>query len=309
MWRHRVTCLPPKNASAPWGGVGSRWLTVIIWQVSYIQYLLACQKSQRSTPYNIVKCGLTWKRAFRRRHLGRRVTAATCLRWPTVKPAWVLQMAPDVSICHTLQLCGWGIAHKRLGPPGIIHLGATSSNHTGTGLAYSRHTPTGSVETTPSAAAETPGCHNARISPQTMRNRFRPFTTGALSWIGNCVLQLGWTALTCQPLNWEQDFTDDLRFCLSILIGGSGCGVSEANVMPTPAILNMADRAVGVWWCGVEYRVVAGVDFSRWMAHSRSRVTWTRWFNLASALRPRWWADSSAGQRLSSLNLPHTGLP
>ena len=84
MWRHRVTCLPPKNASAPWGGPGSRWLIIIIWQVSYIQYLLACQKSQRSTPYNIVKSGLPWKRVFRRRHLGRRVTAVTCLRWPTV---------------------------------------------------------------------------------------------------------------------------------------------------------------------------------------------------------------------------------
>ena len=80
----RVTCLPPKNASAPWGGVGSRQLTIIVWQVSYVQYLLACQNSQRSTPYNIVKSGLPWKRVFRRRHLGRRVTAVTCLRWPTV---------------------------------------------------------------------------------------------------------------------------------------------------------------------------------------------------------------------------------
>ena len=77
MWRHRVTWLPPKNASAPWGGAGSRWLIIIIWQVSYIQYLLACQKSQRSTPYNIVKSGLPWKRVLRRRDLGR-------LRWPTV---------------------------------------------------------------------------------------------------------------------------------------------------------------------------------------------------------------------------------
>ena len=84
MWRHRVTCFLPKNASAPWGGRGSRWLAIIIWQVSYIQYLLACQKSQRSTPYNIVKSGLPWKRLFRRRHLGRRMTAVTCLRWPTV---------------------------------------------------------------------------------------------------------------------------------------------------------------------------------------------------------------------------------
>ena len=82
-WRHRVTCLPPKNASASWGGPGSRWLTIIIRQVSYIQYLLACQKSQRSTPYNIVKSGLAWSRICRRRHLGRRVTPVTCLRWPT----------------------------------------------------------------------------------------------------------------------------------------------------------------------------------------------------------------------------------
>ena len=84
MWRHRVTCLLPKNTSAPWGGPGSRWLTIIVRQVSYIQYLLACQKSQRSTPYNIVKSVLAWSRVFRRHHLGRRVTAVTCLRWPTV---------------------------------------------------------------------------------------------------------------------------------------------------------------------------------------------------------------------------------
>ena len=78
-WAH-----PPKNASALWGSVGSRWLTISAWQVSYVQYLLACQKSQRCTPYNIVKSGLPWKRVFRRRHLGRRVTGVTCLRWPTV---------------------------------------------------------------------------------------------------------------------------------------------------------------------------------------------------------------------------------
>ena len=84
MWRHRVTCRPPKNASAPWCGPGSRWLTSVVRQVSYIQYLLACQKSQRSTPYNIVKIVLAWSRVFRRRHLGRRVTAVTCLRWSTV---------------------------------------------------------------------------------------------------------------------------------------------------------------------------------------------------------------------------------
>ena len=74
-----------KNVSGPWGGPGSRWLTIIVPQVSYIRYLLACQKSQRSTPHNIVKSALLWSRVFRRRHLGRRVTAVTCLRWPTVQ--------------------------------------------------------------------------------------------------------------------------------------------------------------------------------------------------------------------------------
>ena len=63
---------------------GLRWLTIIMRQVSYIQYHLACKTSQRSTSYNIVKSVLAWTRVFRRRHLGRRVTAVTCPRWPTM---------------------------------------------------------------------------------------------------------------------------------------------------------------------------------------------------------------------------------
>ena len=64
-----------------------------------MQYLFACQKSQRSMPCNMIKSGLTSSRVFRRRHLGRQVTATssrvfrrrhlgrqvtavTCLRWP-----------------------------------------------------------------------------------------------------------------------------------------------------------------------------------------------------------------------------------
>ena len=94
----RVTCLPPKNASAPWGGPGSPWLTTIMRQFSYIQYLLAHQTSQRSTPYNIVKSALPWSRVFGRRHLGRRVTAVTCLRWPTVEQPVITMASLDPTI-------------------------------------------------------------------------------------------------------------------------------------------------------------------------------------------------------------------
>ena len=50
----------------------------------YYMSLLACQKSQRSPPYNIVKSGLASSWVFRRRHIRRRVTTVTCLRWPTL---------------------------------------------------------------------------------------------------------------------------------------------------------------------------------------------------------------------------------
>ena len=56
-----------------------------------------CQILQRSTPYNIVKNGLPWKRVFRRRHLGRRVTAVTCLRWPTVRKSYC-------NISHSIEI-------------------------------------------------------------------------------------------------------------------------------------------------------------------------------------------------------------
>ena len=111
----RVTCLPPKNASAPWGGPGSQWLTIIARQVSYIQYLLACQNSQRSTPHNIVKSALPWSRIFRRRHLGRQVTAVTCLRWPTMMLKTCrfmrLQKCPVAIVYHFGPRTGLQVAH------------------------------------------------------------------------------------------------------------------------------------------------------------------------------------------------------
>ena len=39
-------------------------------------------------------------------------------QWVYCKPAWGLQMAPDVSMCHTQQFYGWKIDYKRLGLPG-----------------------------------------------------------------------------------------------------------------------------------------------------------------------------------------------
>ena len=80
----KVTRLPPKNSSAPPGYPDVRWSNIPVPQVNPIRHMFTCQKPQRSMPCNMVKSGLTWSRVFRRRHLGRRVTAVTCLRWPTV---------------------------------------------------------------------------------------------------------------------------------------------------------------------------------------------------------------------------------
>ena len=78
------------------------WLAVTAhyYMTSYIQYILSCLKSQRSTPYNIAKSGLPWKRVFRRRHLGRRVAAVTCLRWPTVCVKQQQQQQRKQKRCH-----------------------------------------------------------------------------------------------------------------------------------------------------------------------------------------------------------------
>ena len=90
--RHRVTRLPPKNASAPSVSPGARWPAIIVSQVRYIQYLLACQQLQRSMPYNMVKSDLTWSRPV------------TVLRWPTVKSI-VLEFwnLPDTSNHHSVR--------------------------------------------------------------------------------------------------------------------------------------------------------------------------------------------------------------
>ena len=86
-----VTCLfqlshppPAEKYECPLGHSDTWWPNITVSQVSPIQYLFACQNSQRSMSSNMVKSGLIWGRVFRRCHLGRRVTAVTRPRWPTV---------------------------------------------------------------------------------------------------------------------------------------------------------------------------------------------------------------------------------
>ena len=74
---NQVTRLPSKNASAPQGYPDARSPDIPVPQVSPIRYMFTCQKSQRSMLCNMVISGLTLSRVFRRRHLGRRVTAAS----------------------------------------------------------------------------------------------------------------------------------------------------------------------------------------------------------------------------------------
>ena len=93
------------------------------------------------------------------------------------KLAWALQMAPDVSECHTQQFCGWGIAYKRLGPPGTMHvmgypqephlqrIGIFASNSSGISGGHSQEL--------------LQKHHDVITWTQTMRNQLRRFTLRA----------------------------------------------------------------------------------------------------------------------------------
>ena len=83
------------------------WPAVIVWQVSYIQYLPAWQKLQRSVLCNMVKSDLTWSLVFRHHHLWRRVSAVTCLWWPTaVMREFIVWRSPN---CSTSGILSWWI--------------------------------------------------------------------------------------------------------------------------------------------------------------------------------------------------------
>ena len=78
-------------------------------------------------------------------------------------------MAPDVSMCHTQQFCGWDKAYKRSGPPGTIHVvGYLQALHRQKIEIeiYSAQTPIGSVETIHKNSWRKSGRHNSQISTQ-----------------------------------------------------------------------------------------------------------------------------------------------
>ena len=113
-----VTCLfqwcaiesPASHRKKTWASVrlswpGARWPAIIVWKVSYIQYLLAWQKLQRSVLYNMVKSDLTWSRVFCHCHLGRRVSAVTRLWWSIkVMREFIARLGPN---CSTSGILSW----------------------------------------------------------------------------------------------------------------------------------------------------------------------------------------------------------
>ena len=80
-------------------------------------------------------------------------------------------MAQHVSMCYTLQLCGWAITYKRLGPPGTIHTILQKSRHQRKGAFASNTYGINGVH--PQAY------QNARISTFPIRNHIGRFTVRA----------------------------------------------------------------------------------------------------------------------------------
>ena len=123
----------------------------------------------------------------------------------------------------------------------------------------------------------------------------------APSWIDSSVLQSStgwWTAVVGVPAMTAQGVTSQRRVlcrCLPDsnvrganmeLVWGrqdpGGPHVGPMNFAIWAALLNKTNGAAGVWWFGVEYTVMAGMDLSCWIAHPMSNITWIRWSNLRS---------------------------
>ena len=149
-------------------------------------------------------------------------------QWLCCKPAWGLQMSPEVLMCHTKQSCGWDIAYKGFGntwnhPHSGQPPGSTPAQDWNIFRIYSPQTPIGSVETNhknccrKTRTALRPSIHtyhvssdlhclsDARVRGPTLKRQWR---AARFRWVTHC---LGW-----RTRNWEQDFfTGEYRFCLS----------------------------------------------------------------------------------------------
>ena len=66
-------------------------------------------------------------------------------------------------------------------------------------------------------------------------------------------------------------------------MGGRGHAIAKMqNIMPTPVFLIRTNGAVGVWWFGVKYAVMEGIDLWCWI--TMPKAFWTRCSNLRSCL-------------------------
>ena len=100
--------------------------------------------------------------------------------------------------------------------------------------------------------AETPGCHNARISTQTIRNRLGRFTLrvgcpyrGPILNRQRCAPRLHW--VTSQQSGTGFYFLPmSPGFVSPIVMDGSRCGIAEVSVMATSTLLNRTNGTAGV---------------------------------------------------------------
>ena len=130
----------------------------------------------------------------------------------------------------------------------------------------------------------------------------------ALSWIGNGVLQgsTGWrTALVCMPAIGNTIFTEESWLCL--LHGEARVLHRRGERYADPCVIERE------WWGAGNVMVWNTQLWQEWTCcaewHTQRPKLQESDPTRGSALCPRWWADIPAGQRLLSLNLPHTGLP
>ena len=166
-------------------------------------------------------------------------------QWVCCKPAWWLQMAPDISMCRTQQFCGWAIAsiaYKRFVPPITIHvvgdlqeprhhrLGIFTSNTYGIGgdhLQELLQKHQGII------TLEYP--HRPCVIVSVDLHCMSDTRIEAPSWI-NCVPTIG-----------ENFFLQmSPGFVSPMAMDESGYGTTEASVMFTPVLLNRTNGTAGV---------------------------------------------------------------